>query len=166
MSTKTIFQKCILVITTRGFDEVETIHLISVLREAGLCVKSLGATSGLVAGRYGIYLMPDLTFSDLDDLAKTSSASVVILPENRQCLIRLEADPRLHNFLRHLLAQGGQIVVGPEGRQFLKKTSVGDPGLFGSSNRHEPLLLLREHGQSIETLAHDLVYRIGEPLRV
>ncbi len=164
MLTKTALQRCIIIVVAHGFDEAETISLMSILRQAGLCVKSLGMTSGLVNGVHGICLMPDLTLSDLDSLVKTTTFSVVILPENKQCLNRLEADPRLHNFLRQVLAQGCQIVVNAEGRRFLKKTSIADPGLFRGGNGSEPLLL-REQGQSIEALARDLVNRMGQMLR-
>jgi hypothetical protein len=165
LSTKTIIQRCILTIIAQGFDEADTISLISILRQAGLCIKSVGMTSGLVSGAYGVCLMPDLTLSDLDSLAKTMAVGAVVLPENKQCLSRLEADPRLHNFLRQVWAQGGQIVAGVEGMQFLKKISVGDPGLFGSNDGGEPLLLPRDQGQSIGALARDLLQRMGQPSR-
>jgi hypothetical protein len=108
--------------------------------------------------------MPDLTFSDLDYLRKTVSFNVVILPENKQSLARLESDPRLHNFLRHVIATQGRIVAGAEGRHFLKKLSVGVPGL-GGSNGEELLLLPREQGQSVEMFARDLLYWLGQPVR-
>ena len=166
LPTKTLLQRCILTVIAPGFDEADTIKLISILRQAGLCVKSMGMTSGLVSGAYGVCLMPDLTLSDLDSLAKTMTFSAVILPENRQCLARLEADPRLHNFLRQVWSQGGRIVAGAEGRQFLKTISAGDPGLFGSSNGGEPLLLPRDQGQPIEALARDLLHRMGQPAQI
>jgi hypothetical protein len=107
LSTKIVFQRCILAILAQGFDETDTINLISILRQAGLCVKSMGMTSGLVSGAYGVCLTPDLTLSDLDGLAKTMTFSAVILPENRQCLTKLETDPRLHNFLRQVGSHTG-----------------------------------------------------------
>lgn len=110
---------CVLIITVHGFDEAETIGLICTLRRAGLCVKSAGVTSGLVSGAHGIFIMPDLTFSDLE--AKANSFGMVILPENKHCLSKLESDPRLHSFLRRLLSEGGLVVAGVEGRQFLRK---------------------------------------------
>ena len=163
MSTKTTPQTCILCIVTHGFDELETINLISTLRQAGLCIKIIAATSGLVSGTYGICLMPDLTFSDLDCLAKTVTFSAVILPENRQGLARLESDPRLHNLLHQVLASRGRIVAGSEGQQFLRKISIGVPGSGSSSG--EPLLLLREQGQSMDTFVRSLLYSMGQPLR-
>jgi putative intracellular protease/amidase len=166
LPTKTTVQACILIIIAHGFHEADTIGLISILRQAGLCVKSMGMTSGLVSGAYGVCLMPDLILSDLNNLVKTTRFSAVVLPENKQCLARLEADPRLHNFLRQVLAQAGHIVASAEGRQFLKKISVGDPGLFGSNNGSEALLLPREHGQPIEALAQNILHRVGQPLRI
>ena len=166
MPTKTALQKCILTIIAPGFEEAYTISLISILRQAGLCVKSVGMTSGLVSGAYGVCLVPDLILSDLDSLSKTTTFSAVILPENRQCLSRLEADPRLHNLLQQVCAQGGRIVAGTEGRLFLKTISAGDPGLFGSNNGGELLLLPQDQGQSVEMLARDLLHQMGQPSRV
>jgi len=164
LATKNIAQMCVLNIITHGFDEIETISLISTLRQAGLCTKIVAATSGLVSGAYGICLMPDLTFSDLDCVTKTATFGAVILPENRQCLAKLESDPRLHNLLRQVLAAGGRVVAGTEGKQFLRKISIGVPGI-GSSSGDEPLLLLREQGQSIEAFARSLLYSMGQPVR-
>ncbi len=164
MPAKIAPKEYVLTIITNGFEEVDTINLISILRRAGLCVKSIGITSGLVSGAHGICLMPDLTFSDLDFIAKMNSSCIIILPENRQCLSKLEADPRLHNFLRQTLRQGNQIVVGVQGRRFLKKISVGDPNLLGSNSGAESLLLPWDQGQSVASLARDLVHRMGQSL--
>ncbi len=113
MSAKTVAQNCVLVVMTNGFDETETIAMISVLRQAGLCVKSVGLASGLVGSAHGLWIMPDLTLSDLDDWMKTKFIRLVILPENEQSLARLEIDPRIHKILRHVVAQKGQIAVSP-----------------------------------------------------
>lgn len=164
LPAKIATKECVLAIITNGFEEVDTINLISILRRAGLCVKSMGITSGLVSGAHGICLMPDLTFSDLDFIAKTNSPCVIILPEDKQCLSKLEADPRLHNFLRQILAQGNHIVVGIQGKRFLRKISVGDPRLFGSNSGAESLLLPWDQGQPVESLARNLVHRLGQSL--
>lgn|GEM_PF-1358931 len=165
MPTKTVFQRCILSVVAHGFDEADTIRLITILRQAGLCVKSLGMTSGLVSGAYGIYLMPDLILSDLEDLVKIMSFGAVILPENQPCLSRLETDPRLHNFLRQVLVQGGQVIAGANGRQFLKKIAVTASGSVEGQNRGECLLLPHDFGEPLEAFTRDLLYRIGQRAR-
>lgn len=82
--------------------------MLSLLRQAGLCVKSVSLTSGLVGGAHGVWLMPDLTLADLDRLTATTSINVVILPEGSQSLARLEADARVHRLLRQVAVRGGQ----------------------------------------------------------
>jgi hypothetical protein len=166
LPTKNALQRCILVVVATGFEEAETVALISILRQSGLCIKSVGMTSGLVSGAYGLCLMPDLTLTDIDRLAETMSVSAVILPENKRCLTRLEADPRLHNLLKWAIAQKSIIAVGPEGVRFLRTVAAGDIGRMRSSNGDEPLLLRREPGESIEALAHDLARRLEQPLRL
>ncbi len=164
MTTKTALQECILVIIANGFDELSTITLITSLRQAGLCVKSLGMTNGLTNGAYGICLMPDLTIANLENTARATLFRAVILPESEQCLAKLEVDPRLHYFLQRLLSQGGQIRVNSAGRQFLKKISVGDPlGVLESNKGDEPLLLSRDQGQSIDLFTRDILHRMGQP---
>jgi hypothetical protein len=128
-------------------------------------MKSMGITKGLVSGAYGVCLMPDSNLADLDRLLKTMSFSMVILPENKQCLARMEADPRLHNLLSQVIAQKGQIAIGPEGMRFLRTIAAEDIGWVGSSNSDGPLLLIREAGESIEAFAHDLVRRLKQPMR-
>ena len=163
MTAKITFQECILVVITQGFDEAGTVTLISTLRQAGLCVKSLAMTNGLIDGTYGICVMPDLTLSDLDNLSKTTVVRAVILPESEQCLARLEVDPRLHYFLRKVLSLGGNIVVNAAGRRFLRKTSVGDPSLLESNSGGEPLLLSWDQGQPVDELVHSFLHKVGQP---
>jgi hypothetical protein len=121
--------------------------------------------SGLVTGAHGVAVMPDLTLSDLEGSSKITSYNVVLLPENDQGLNKLETDPRLHKLLCQVIAQKGQIAIGSNWMRFLRKLPLGDVGAPGSSNGNEPLLLLREPGQSIEVFAHILVRRLEQPSR-
>ena len=66
VDARTPGQKCAVVIIAEGFDETATVCTLSLLREAGLSVKSVGLTSGLVGGSHGVWIMPDLTLGDLD----------------------------------------------------------------------------------------------------
>ncbi len=160
MSAKNIAQSCVLVVVVNGFEEAETVAMITILRQAGLCVKSVGLTSGLVASAHGLQLMPDLTLSDLDGLAKTKFVRMVVLPENEQSLARLEIDPRIHRFLRRVVAQGGQIAVGPRGMRFLKMSSRQSNEADSCNLTDASCLLVQESDQSAEGLARNLVCRL------
>jgi hypothetical protein len=156
-------QKCVLVVIADGFEETDAIVILSLLRQAGICVKSVGLTSGLIGSAHGVWIMPDLTLADLDRLTNATPISLVILPEGRHSLARLEADPRVHRLLRHVVAQRGQIVTSAEGLRVPRAAALWDnkPGEVGDSQRMP--VLLREPGQSPEALALDLIRRLKRP---
>ncbi len=153
---KNVSPKCVLVLVTDGFEELEMIAVISSLRQAGLCIKSVGLTSGLVSGTHGVWLMPDLTLADVDRFTKTVSISALILPEGHQALSQLEVDPRVHRLLRQVVAGGGQVVVGAEGRRLFKLS--GEGAGYGD-DFSQVSVLLREPGQSPESLARSLLHQ-------
>ena len=156
MVAKDLRQSCALVIVAEGFDESETIPILSLLRQAGLCVKSVGLTSGLVGSAHGVWIMPDLTLAELEQLNSTISVSVIILPDGRQSLARLEADPRVHRLLRQVVAQRGRIVTSREGLRVPRAAA-----LWGSESQEvdseRVTVLLREPEQSPEIFVQNLI---------
>lgn len=161
MSDKDGKRRCALIIVADGFEETEAIVFISLLRQAGLCVKSVGLTSGLVGSAHGVWLMPDLTLADLEHL--TNTISVIILPGGRQSLARLEDDPRVHRLLRQVVAQQGQIVTSPEGLRVTRTAAVWTNESGETCDERGGSVIVREPGQSAETFARDLVQRLREP---
>jgi len=158
-------QRCALIFLADGFEEAEAIVTLSLLRQAGLCVKSVGLTTGLVSSAYGVWLMPDLTLGDLDRLTNTTSISAVILPGGRQSLARLENDPRVHRLLRQVVAQGGQIVTSREGLQVPRAAAVWVNETVEADDDQRMPVLLRDPGQSPEAFARDLIRRLKQPPR-
>ncbi len=73
MSTKNTDQRCTLLIIADGFEEAEAVTILSALRQAGVCIKCVGLTSGLIGGAHGVWVRPDLTMADLDQAANTLS---------------------------------------------------------------------------------------------
>jgi hypothetical protein len=155
LPTKDANPKCILVIIADGFDEAETIILLSALRQAGLCVKSVGLTRGLVAGVHGIWLMPDMSFTDLEQLLQSMTISLAILPGGGQSLAKLETDPRVHKLLCQVLKEGGEIAAGPEGLHIVRPAVMGDNEL----DVYKPALL-RDPAESFEAFAQSLIRRL------
>ncbi len=133
---------------------------INLLRQAGLCVKSVGLTSGLIDGAHGMWQMPDLTLTDLDLLINTMSISVIILLAGRQSLARLETDLRVHRLLRRVVAQRGQIATSREGLRVLRAAAMwgNEPG--DVNNNRGTLVILRDPEQSLEAFARDLLRRL------
>lgn len=166
MITKAANQRCVLIIIADGFEEVDTIVWLSGIRQAGLCVKSVGLTSGLVSGVHGIWLMPDLLLADLDHLLKTTGISLVILPRGEQSLARLEADPRVHKLLHQVVEQGGQIVTTSEGLP-ISQTAVAWDNVSGDTDDGQNgLILLHDPAISLEAFAQDLIRRLLQPPRI
>ena len=166
MPTRDINQLfCVLIFIVDGCEEAETILLLSALRRAGVCIKSISLTSGLISGAHGIWLMPDLALADIDRLINTTPVKLIIVPEGGQNLAILKADPRVHKLLRQVVAQKGQIAVGPEGLQVLQAAGlwVDKPGEIDDNDT--PMVLLRDPQKSLESFAQDLIRRLKLPPR-
>jgi hypothetical protein len=153
-------QKSVLVVIAEGFNEIEAIVFLSLLRQAGLCVKTVGLTSGLISSAHGVWLMPDLTLADLDRSTDAISVSAVILPGGGRSLSQLETDPRVHRLLRRVVAQQGQIVTGREGLRIPRAAAVWASELGESDDEPGLPVLLRPPDQSLEAFIRDLIRRL------
>lgn len=157
-------KSCALLILADGFEEASTLGFLSVLRQAGLYVKSVALTSGLVGSIHGVWVMPDLTIADLDQLIATTFVSAVILPEGSQSLAKLAADPRVHRLLHQVAARRGYIVTSRAGLQVLQAAAVQANGK--ASDDHIARVLLRKPDQPPKAFAQDLIQRLKQPPRV
>jgi hypothetical protein len=153
-------QSCALIIIADGFEEPEVIGWLSALRQAGLCIKSVGLTGGLIGGAHGIWLMPDLALADLEPLLNTTIINLIILPDGGQSLNRLEADPRIHKLLHRIAEQQGQIVTGPEGIKILQAAAVWSSEMKEINDASETSVLLRNWEKPFEIFAQDLIRRL------
>lgn len=153
-------QRCVLMLIADGFEEAETIVLLSALRQAGLCVKCVGLTSGLVSSAHGVWLRPDLAFADLDPLLQTTAISLLILPRGKLCLARLEADPRVHKLLGRVIEQQGQIVTGPDGLPLARAAAVKNTEPEEPEGDWAGPLVLYNSAKSLETFVQNLIRRL------
>lgn len=60
-----------------GFEEVEAIAPVDMLRRAGIEVMTVGVTGDIIDGRHGIKVTPDI---DIKDISLDDSVEAVILP--------------------------------------------------------------------------------------
>lgn len=60
-----------------GFEDVEAIAPIDMLRRAGVEVKTVGVTGEIIDSRHGIKVIPDIS---IDDIVLDDSLEAVILP--------------------------------------------------------------------------------------
>jgi len=153
LPTRNRSQRCSYVLLVDGFDEIEAITVLGTLRRAGLCVKGVGLTGGLVGGAHGMWLKPDMTFTELCDQAAAATVGVLLLPEGRRCLARLETDPRFQRVVGQVFAGGGRVAAGRAGMRLVRRIVLQD----GTVADDPPGLIGREVGQSTEEFASGLV---------
>lgn len=92
----------ILVPLAEGFEEIEAVTIIDVLRRAGLDVTVAGLEPGPVTGSHGIPLTPDANLGDVD----TSAFTMIVLPGGMAGTGRLMRDERVLSLVRRLHSQG------------------------------------------------------------
>jgi hypothetical protein len=162
---KNVHASCALVILADGFEEVESIVVLSLLREAGWCAKSISLVSGPVGGAHGLWIMPDLTLADLDQSIHAPSANIVFLPEGDRSLAKLEVDPRVHKLLRQVVAKRGHIITSREGLRVVRAAAVWSDE--SEEIQADPLMavILRKPEESPEAFVGDLVRRLKRPFR-
>lgn len=103
----------VLVPLAEGFEEIEAVAIIDVLRRAGLAVKVAGLTGKTVTGSHGIALLADCTLDEVD----AGSLAMIVLPGGQPGTNNLERDPRVLALVRELEASGrrvGAICAAPK----------------------------------------------------
>jgi 4-methyl-5(b-hydroxyethyl)-thiazole monophosphate biosynthesis len=97
----------VLVLIARGAEEADVSTMTRTLRRSGVSVAVAGLQAGPVRGAYGLSLVPDLALSEVE----REMPRAAILPGGVQATRRLNADPRVHKLLRHVVEQGGYVVA-------------------------------------------------------
>ncbi len=92
----------ILVPLAEGFEELEAVTIIDLLRRGGSEVTVAGLDSGPVRGAHGITLVPDTTLAQ----ALADEFDMVALPGGLPGSDHLTADPRLRELLREMAGSG------------------------------------------------------------
>ena len=92
----------ILVPLAEGFEEIEAVTIIDVLRRAGLDVTVAGLAPGPVRGAHGIPVVPDAALGESD----LSAFTVLVCPGGQPGTRNLMADERVLALARRLHAEG------------------------------------------------------------
>ena len=103
----------ILVPLAEGFEEVEAVAIIDVLRRAGLAVQVAGLTGKTVTGSHGITLQADCTLDEVD----AGALAMIVLPGGQPGTNNLERDARVIGLVRELEGSGrrvGAICAAPK----------------------------------------------------
>jgi 4-methyl-5(b-hydroxyethyl)-thiazole monophosphate biosynthesis len=95
----------VLVPLAGGFEEIEAVTIIDVLRRAGIEVVVAGLEAGAVTGSHGITIQTDMPLEQ----ARAEDYALIALPGGMPGAAHLEQDPGLRRLLNEM-AQAGKIV--------------------------------------------------------
>jgi 4-methyl-5(b-hydroxyethyl)-thiazole monophosphate biosynthesis len=92
----------VLVPLATGFEEIEAVTIVDVLRRAGVEVVLAGITPGVLVGARGIAVRPDTTFDAVD----VADFDVIVLPGGLAGTEGMMADERVLAAVRSMQADG------------------------------------------------------------
>jgi 4-methyl-5(b-hydroxyethyl)-thiazole monophosphate biosynthesis len=96
------------VLLADGFEEIEAITVIDVLRRAGVECTTVGVGSATPTGSHAIAVRVDAEIGDVDDDARFD---VVVLPGGLPGATHLRDDERVQALVRRQHARGGQLAA-------------------------------------------------------
>ncbi len=99
----------IYILIAPGFDEEFVASFLSQMRAAGLKVRLVGTSAGLISGQRGLTVRPDCSLNQLE--LQTEAPGLILLPGNLQAASELAADPRVHQLIRLTLRQSGYVAM-------------------------------------------------------
>ena len=97
----------IAVLLADGFEEIEALTPVDMLRRAGLTVLTVGITSKIAVGSHGISVICDKLPEEID----LDMISTVILPGGMPGSLNLDASPFTDKILESVNARGGRIAA-------------------------------------------------------
>lgn len=110
--------KKVLILLAPGFEEGSVVYCLGRLREAGLPVALVGLSAGLLNGSHGLTVRPD---HSLETLPLIPGHKVVLVPDGKECVSALLADPRVHKLIETTIANFGLIVAMPVAESMLRQ---------------------------------------------
>ncbi len=82
-----------------GFEEVEALCPLDLLRRAGVKIMTIGVGSKVVRGSHGIEVIADITTHEAEKLLEKNPARMVILPGGMPGTLNLQADETVNKFI-------------------------------------------------------------------
>ena len=112
--------KKVLVPIAPGFEEIETITVVDILRRAGARVIMAGTVEGVLKGSRGIKIEPDALLETVikDDF------ELICLPGGQPGTDNLKKDARIENLLKRMLKQDKLIAAICAAPILLKKANI------------------------------------------
>ncbi|MCX8124498.1 MAG: DJ-1/PfpI family protein [Spirochaetes bacterium] len=90
-----------------GFEEIEAVTIIDVLRRANLDVQSAGLTDTLVTGSHGIALKADTLLHKCNPV----DYNCIVLPGGMPGSENLKNNDNVHRFIKHIFSKGGYVAA-------------------------------------------------------
>lgn len=97
----------IYVLLAEGFEEIEALTPVDMLRRAGYDVRTVGIAKKTVTGAHGIPVIADLTEKEASD----EDVQMVILPGGMPGTKHLAASPFVEELLKRLSARGAHLAA-------------------------------------------------------
>ncbi len=97
----------ILVLLQDGFEEIEALTPVDMLRRAGADVRTVGLCGKVAHGAHGISVVPDMYAADLPQ----SGISMVVLPGGMPGAGGLDASPVVDELLARVYKDGGHLAA-------------------------------------------------------
>lgn len=97
----------IIVLLAEGFEEIEALTPVDLLRRAGKDVKTVGMTGEVVTGSHGISVVCDLTVDEVD----TEKVDFTILPGGMPGSLNLDKNSFTDKFIGAALDNGGRLAA-------------------------------------------------------
>ena len=90
-----------------GFEEIEALAVVDILRRAGATVVVAGTVDGVVTGRSSIRVVPDVLLETVMD----EEFDMVVLPGGAPGTENLKADGRVARVVKRLSEEGGYVTA-------------------------------------------------------
>lgn len=92
-------------------DESFVVRCICQMRRRHLTVLLVGLYSGPVVGAHGIWLSPDQSLAEMNAMKVSEAAHLLILPGPDECTMQLLLNPRVHELIEMIFANGGCVAA-------------------------------------------------------
>jgi 4-methyl-5(b-hydroxyethyl)-thiazole monophosphate biosynthesis len=97
----------IIVLLADGFEEIEALTPVDMLRRAKLDVKTVGVNSKIAIGSHGISVICDLTADEVD----LSKVSMAVFPGGMPGSLNLDASPYTDKVINAVTENGGRLAA-------------------------------------------------------
>ena len=98
--------KMVYMFLAEGFEEVEALCPLDLLRRAGVKIMTVGVGGKVIRGSHGIEVIADITTYEAEKLLSKNPADMVILPGGMPGTLNLQADETVNRFIAYASENG------------------------------------------------------------